>query len=53
MSNALLLSPRTIETYILRSKNKLGIKNKEEIVEFLLQTFNSVQLLEFLRFSSN
>ena len=53
ISNSLLLSSRTVETYVIRSKLKLGLKNKEEIIEFLLKSFDNTQLLEILRFSTN
>lgn len=52
LSQMLQISPRTVETYLLRSKHKFGLKNKDQMVAFLLQTFDKHQLLEFLRFSA-
>lgn len=53
IANTLVISTKSVETYILRSKFKLGIKNKDQLLEFLLQSFSNGQLLEFSNFLSN
>ena len=34
----MFLSPKTVEGYLARAKSKLGLKSRQEIVRFALET---------------